>query len=99
MKITGLNTRQVKEFVRKHSDGKVSLEKWLKVARLAKWTKPTDIFKSFPKARPVKNNRVIFELVWNDYRLIIEVIYDDEEVIIRFIGTHSEYDNVDAETI
>lgn len=99
MKIIGSNTKQVKEFVRTYSDGAKRFAEWQRVVKLVQWTKPTDVLKSFPTARTLKNNRVIFQLVWNKYRLIIEVIYDDREVIIKFIGPHSEYDKVDAETI
>lgn len=99
MTILGLTTKKVKEFCHAHNDGAAHLKKWEIVTKSAKWTKPTDVLKSFPKASPLKNNRVVFHLVWNKYRLIIEVLYDDEVVLIKFIGPHSEYEKIDAENI
>jgi len=63
------------------------------------WEKADDIFKDFPKARPIKNNRCIFNINKNDYRLIVKIHYNRGIVYIRFVGTHSEYDQIDATTI
>jgi mRNA interferase HigB len=57
------------------------------------------VVKDFNKARTLKNDRVIFEINGNDYRLIAEVNYPKGWVFIKFVGTHAEYDKVDAETV
>ncbi|WEA03561.1 type II toxin-antitoxin system HigB family toxin [Mucilaginibacter sp. SJ] len=87
------------EFARKHSDSGKHLNAWIKITQDVTWSKSSDVRYSFPKAKIIKNDRARFELMGNKYRLIVEVDYDDGIVLIRFIGTHAEYTNIDAETI
>ena len=63
------------------------------------WRKPGDIIRDFNTARTVKNNRAIFMINKNDYRLIVEINYKKGWVFIKFTGTHAEYAKVDAGTI
>ena len=60
---------------------------------------PNDVILTFPKASIIPNNRVVFRLQRNEYRLVVIVDYKFGKVFVRFIGTHAEYDKIDATTI
>ena len=86
-------------FYRKHPDCKETLEKWYHDVLSKQWKKPGDVTRDFNTARTTSNNRAIFEINHNYYRLIAEMNYQKGWVFIKFIGTHVEYDKVDATTI
>lgn len=94
-----VNSRKLSVFVKKHSDAGKSVATWKVVTERAIWQKNQDILESFPTAKIIKGKRVRFKIVGNKYRLIIEVNFDMAFVDIRFIGTHGEYDIIDAATI
>jgi mRNA interferase HigB len=72
---------------------------WLDIVARAEWRNPEDVKASYPKASILKAGRVVFNIKGNDYRLIARLQYDAGILAIRFFGTHTEYDKVDAETV
>jgi mRNA interferase HigB len=89
----------LREFWGKHADSEQQLKIWYQEVSKAKW-KTTKIIKSeYPSANFLAENRVVFNIKGNHYRLIVKINYDYQIVWIRFIGTHAEYDKVDATKI
>jgi len=91
--------RTLREFWEVHPDAEQPLKAWFVEATQAQWQSPNDIKQTYRNASIVGNNRVVFNIKGNDYRLIVHVRYDIGIVFIRFIGTHQAYDKVDATLI
>ncbi|ACJ00212.1 type II toxin-antitoxin system HigB family toxin [Rhodospirillum centenum] len=72
---------------------------WIQEVQQARWTKPTEIKAVYGTADVVGNNRIVFDLCGNRYRLIVQFNYVAQVARIRFAGTHAEYDAVDATTV
>jgi mRNA interferase HigB len=89
----------LREFWEIHADSENPLKTWYKEASKAVWNHPQEIKEEYIRASILKNGRVVFNICSNKYRLIVNVNYERKWVFIRFIGTHSEYDKVDANTI
>lgn len=80
-------------------DSEEALKAWHQETLKAKWENPNDTKKQYKNASIVGNNRVVFNICGNKYRLIVKVNYKAQWVFIRFIGTHKEYDKIDATEI
>jgi mRNA interferase HigB len=75
------------------------LRAWYTEARRANWRSPQDIKAAYRTASIFRNNRVVFNVKGNTYRLVVAVNYEFQIVYIRFIGTHAKYDNIKAEEV
>jgi len=90
---------QLRAFWSKHSQAEMPLRAWYAEASRADWRGPTDIKAAYRNASFLPGNRVIFNIKGNDYRLVVAVHYNRGMMFIRFVGTHAEYDRIDAGTI
>ena len=80
-------------------DAAGALKSWFAEAKLAQWTCPQDVKNQYANASIIANNRVVFNIKGNDYRLIVAIAYKMRYVYVKFIGTHAEYDKVDATVV
>jgi len=90
---------QLREFWKKHPQAELPLRAWYAEASRADWKSPADIKQAYRNASFLPDNRIVFNIKGNDYRLIVAVHYNREMMFIRFVGTHAEYDRIDARMI
>lgn len=91
--------RTLREYWEQHPDCEQQLLAWYREASKADWESPNEIKDQYASASILKNSRVVFNIHGNKYRLIVEINYPRKWVFILFVGTHKEYDKIDANTI
>jgi mRNA interferase HigB len=89
----------LRDFWTKNPDCEEQLKSWFREAEKLRWKTPQSIKKLYPSASILEDNRVVFNIKGNHYRLIVRINYDYGIVWIRFIGTHAQYDKIDARKI
>lgn len=89
----------LRDFWEVHADCEQQLKSWFRETSKAEWTNPNHIKSEYPSASILNDNRVVFNIKGNKYRLIVKINFEYEMVWIRFIGTHKEYDAINATTI
>ncbi len=90
---------KIVEYYTEHPDAKTALEEWFVKTKRAEWTCFADIRKSFNSVDNIGNQHYVFNIKGNNHRLIAVIKYTIQTVFIRFIGTHSEYERIDATNI
>lgn len=88
-----------REFWEIHADAEQPLKAWHAKAKSAEWRTSSDIKNDYRNASFVANNRVIFNIKGNTYRLVVAINYDFGIIYIRFVGSHKDYDKIDTTTI
>lgn len=91
--------RTLREFWETHADSEQYLKTWYDTAKNANWMSPNDIKETFINASVLKDGRVVFNIKGNSYRLIVKFNYERQWAFIRFVGTHAEYDKINANII
>ncbi|MDT6962731.1 type II toxin-antitoxin system HigB family toxin [Cupriavidus sp. SZY C1] len=91
--------RNLLAFCERHPLARQPLLAWHEEALQGKWATPQDIKDRYGSASFVGRNRVVFNIGGNKYRLIVAVAYQLGVVYVKFVGTHAEYDSVDAATV
>jgi mRNA interferase HigB len=97
VRIIALST--LRTFWERHKDAEGPLKAWYQEARAAHWDTPHQVKALYRTASVLGNNRVVFNIAGNNYRLIVKINYPYRIVFIRFVGTHAEYDRINAEEI
>jgi len=88
--------RTLKEFWGKHPDSEEPLKAWYDEALKADWKSFNDIKAEFGSASILGNDRIVFNIKGNHYRLIVMILFAKGKIFIRFVGTHKEYDKIDS---
>jgi mRNA interferase HigB len=93
--------RKIREFFENplHADSEISLRAWFHDVKSADWNNFNELKQQYKNASIVGNGRVVFNIKGNSYRLVVAIDFDFQVIFIRFIGTHQEYDKIDAKTI
>ncbi|MFN8489911.1 MAG: type II toxin-antitoxin system HigB family toxin [Caldilineaceae bacterium] len=94
-----ISHKTLREFAEKHPQSRQPLDDWYRAALRAEWRAPVDVKRGFPSADILPANRVVFNISGNHYRLVVKIDYKFQVVYIRFVGTHVEYDRINATTI
>jgi len=89
----------LREFWEVHSDSEQYLKTWYDTVLKSDWKNPTDVKETYVTASILKNNRIVFNIKGNSYRLIAKFNFEKQWIFIRFIGTHKAYDKIDASLI
>ena len=94
-----IRRRRLREFEALHPPARPGLQLWYHTERSRTWSSPTDIKQDYANASVIAGNRVVFNIGGNNYRLVVKFNYRYGVGYIRFIGTHAEYDKIDAAKI
>lgn len=89
----------LREFWAKHPDCEQQLKSWFREAERGEWRNTNEIKREYPSASILRNNRIIFNIKGNNYRLIVKINFQYQMMWIRFIGTHKDYNKIDANSI
>jgi mRNA interferase HigB len=87
------------EFWSKHPEAKMSLERWYALTKAAMWASTDDIQKAVLKAKVLNRERVRFEVAEGNFRLVAAFDFRRQVAFVKFVGTHAEYDRIDALTV
>lgn len=95
-----LSKKTLRSFWERHPQAQRPLTAWYQAANAASWTGPADIKAAFGTSVDfVGDNRIVFDIAGNKYRLVAHVSYTFRRVLIKFVGTHAEYDKIDVEKV
>jgi len=91
--------RTLRVFWIKHADSEQQLTSWYRETEKADWNSINELKTEYPNASILKDNRIVFNIKGNNYRLIVKFNFEFQICWIRFIGTHAEYDKINAKEI
>lgn len=91
--------RTLREFWQRYPDAEEPLLAWYREVEAEDWDTPAKVKAKYRNASIVGDNRVVFNIKGNDYRLVVKINYRYRVVYVRFVGTHAEYDAIDVEEV
>ena len=91
--------RALPEFWGLHPNAEGPLLAWYREVQKEDWDTPAKVKAKYRSASVIGDNRVVFNIKGSDYRLVVKINYPHRVVYIRFVGTHAEYDGIDAEEV
>jgi mRNA interferase HigB len=89
----------LRQFWEKHPDSEQYLKTWFDTAMNSEWNTPNNVKMTYAKVSILKESRIVFNIKGNAYRLVAKFNFEKHWIFIRFIGSHTEYDKIDANTI
>lgn len=99
MNVRIVSKKTLKDYYNKHKETKSQLEAWYYEAKNSNWNNPVEIKEKFRTASIIGDNKVVFNIKGNKYRLVTKINYRMKTVYIKFIGTHKEYDKINVEDL
>ncbi len=91
--------RTLRDFWQRHERAEQPLQAWYAEATKAAWRGPQDIKDTYRHASFLRDNRVVFNIGGNHYRLVVHINFDYQIVYVKFVGTHTEYDRINPESV
>ncbi|MDX9847115.1 MAG: type II toxin-antitoxin system HigB family toxin [Tenuifilaceae bacterium] len=89
----------LRDFWGKHPDSEQYLKTWYDIVLNSRWENPADVKQVYANASILKSGRVVFNIKGNSYRLVAKINFEKQWLFIRFIGTHKDYNTIDANTV
>lgn len=89
----------MREFWNRYPASEQYLKVWYETLKMSVWKTPQDVKKTYIHASILKENRIVFNIKGNSYRVIVKFNFEKQWAFVRFVGTHDEYDKIDANTI
>jgi mRNA interferase HigB len=94
-----IKRKAIEDFIGNHADSKSALLTWFATCKKAEWENFNQLQLDFPEAFPVGDNRVVFDIKGNRYRLVARVLFMFKQIQIKWIGTHAEYNRIDVKRV
>ena len=94
-----ISKRALREFWQRHPESKQPLLAWFREVEQEDWLTPAQVLERYPNTSIVGSDRAVFRIRRNGYRIVVRIFYPGREVCIRFVGTHQEYDRINAEEV
>ena len=94
-----ISYKPIREFIDDHPDARIKLKRWYKWMKKGKFNDYNEIKRKFPSVDYIGNDRYVFNICGNKYRLVALINYCKQKAFVRFIGTHSEYEKINCNTV